>query len=404
MDDDRVRQLSGLLLVRFAAHDVIARELVLAPLQLVIGNRFRFQAIELRDERRRHFLGRVSRLDNRNGIEQIRILDQVGVAECSYSHLLFVHELVVDPRRLAVRQHLRRDVQRIRIRVAVVRDVVRNDHGGQRPRLAERHPFFLRLRRLLGNVARHLAFRLRHAPEVLGGELQRLGGIEVPDEHARCVRRYVVRAIEIPHVVDRRRFEIGHAADRGVFVRMNGERLVVDDFVQPAVRLVVDAHPPLFLHDVALVRERVLIDAQRGHPIGLEPEHERQILRRHRFPEDGLVVGRIGVALAPDGRNHRRVRFRLHVFRPFEHQMLEEVREPGAARLLVLRADVIPKLQMDDRRRMILRKHERQPVGKSRDLVLQFGRTNGRRRGLRDGAHDRDADQDCKRSIKSEHY
>ena len=60
------------------------------------------------------------------------------------------------------------------------------------------------------------------------------------------------------------------------------------------------AHPPLFLHDLALVGERVLVDAQRRHPVGLEPQHQRQVLRRHRLPEHRLVVGRVGVALAAD--------------------------------------------------------------------------------------------------------
>ena len=71
----------------------------------------------------------------------------------------------------------------------------------------------------------------------------------------------------------------------GCLYGCDGERLVVDDFVQPAVRLVLDAHPPLFLDHLALGLERVLVDAQRRHPIGFEPEHQRQILRRRRLPE-----------------------------------------------------------------------------------------------------------------------
>jgi hypothetical protein len=37
-----------------------------------------------------------------------------------------------------------------------------------------------------------------------------------------------------------------------------------------------------------------------------------------------------------------------------EHQMLEEVREAGLARPLVLRADVIPQVDRDDRTRVVL--------------------------------------------------
>ena len=71
---------------------------------------------------------------------------------------------------------------------------------------------------------------------------------------------------------------------------------------------------------------------------------------------------------------HRGVRFGLDVLRALEHQVLEEVREAGAARLLVLRADVIPELQVHDRRRVILRQHHRQAVGQRRDVwYCSFG-------------------------------
>ena len=163
---------------------------------------------------------------------------------------------------------------------------------------------------------------------------------------------------------------------------MHGERLVVDDLVQPAVRLVVDPHPPLFLHHLALVGERVLVDPERRHPVGFEPQHQRQVLRRHRLPEHRLVVGRVGVALAADRRDHRRVRLGLDVLRALEHQVLEEVREAGAARLLVLRADVIPELQVHDRRRVVLGQDHRQAVRQRGHLVLELRRA-GRRRERR---------------------
>ena len=54
----------------------------------------------------------------------------------------------------------------------------------------------------------------------------------------------------------------------------------------------------------------------------------------------------VGVGLSADRRDERGVRFGLDVPRALEHHVLEEVREPGAARLLVLRADVIPELHV----------------------------------------------------------
>ena len=107
-------------------------------------------------------------------------------------------------------------------------------------------------------------------------------------------------------------------------------------------------------------------------PIGFEPQHERQVLRRHRLPEHRRVFGRVGVALAADARDVRRVPFGLDVLRALEHHVLEQVREPGAARLLVLRADVIPDLGVHDRRRVIFEKDDLQPVGQRRHRVVEL--------------------------------
>ena len=130
-------------------------------------DRFGFQPIELRDERVGGLLRRVARLHDGDGVEQIRILDEVGLSERRDRDLLLVDQLLVDARALSVRQHLGGDVQRIRVRMAVRRHVVRDDHGRQRPRLLQRHPLLLRLRRLARDVARHLVLGLRHAAEIL---------------------------------------------------------------------------------------------------------------------------------------------------------------------------------------------------------------------------------------------
>ena len=73
--------------------------------------------------------------------------------------------------------------------------------------------------------------------------------------------------------------------------------------------------------------------------------------------------------------------FGLDVLRALEHHVLEEVREAGAARLLVLRADVIPELQVHDRRRVILGQDHRQAVRQRGDVVLQLRRPDGGRPG-----------------------
>ncbi len=73
---------------------------------------------------------------------------------------------------------------------------------------------------------------MRHAAEVLLHELQRLRAVEVADDGQRRVLGHVVGPVELAHVLDRRRLEIGHAADGRVLVRMRRERVVEDDLVE----------------------------------------------------------------------------------------------------------------------------------------------------------------------------
>ena len=100
----------------------------------MLGDRLGLQPIELGDQRLDGLLRRLPRLHDRDGVEQVRILDQVRAAERVDRELLLVDQLLVDARALAVGQHLRGDVQRVRVRMAVVGDVIRDDDRRQRPR------------------------------------------------------------------------------------------------------------------------------------------------------------------------------------------------------------------------------------------------------------------------------
>ena len=196
--------------------------------------------------------------------------------------------------------------------------------------------------------------------------------------------------MEIADVLERGRLEILHAADRRMFVGMRRERVIEQDLVQPAVRLIVHPQPPLFLDDLALLLERVAIDAKRRHSIRFHPQRERQILRGERLPEDSGIFLRVGVAASAVARDDRCVRLGLHVLRALEHHVFEQVREPGATRLLVPRADVIPDRDVHDRRRVILREDHPQPVRKCRDLVIELRRMD---RGVQ-RRHERGSAQD----------
>ena len=69
------------------------------------------------------------------------------------------------------------------------------------------------------------------------------------------------------------------------------------------------------------------------------------------------------------------------VLRALEHQVLEQVREAGAARPLVLGADVIPDVDRDDRAVVILVDDHVEPVGER--LGVRQGMFMGTANGAR---------------------
>src|SRR2546427_4522908 len=58
----------------------------------------------------------------------------------------------------------------------------------------------------------------------------------------------------------------------------------------------------------------------------------------------------------------------VHVCRSLKHHVLEEVREPGATGTLVARADLVPHIDRDDGRRVVLGVDDAQAVGQ-RELL-----------------------------------
>src|SRR5206468_13134018 len=88
-------------------------------------------------------------------------------------NLLLVDQLPVDPGALPVGEHLRRDVQRVRIRVTIERDVMRDDDGRQRPGFLEPYAPLFGLRRFFRDITRHGPVRLGYPPEIFRDEILR---------------------------------------------------------------------------------------------------------------------------------------------------------------------------------------------------------------------------------------
>jgi hypothetical protein len=57
-------------------------------------------------------------------------------------------------------------------------------------------------------------------------------GVEVADDHQRRILRHVIGLVEVAHVVDRRRVQVGHAADGRVLVGMHVKGVGGNQLVQ----------------------------------------------------------------------------------------------------------------------------------------------------------------------------
>ena len=104
-----------------------------------------------------------------------------------------------------------------------------------------------------------------------------------------------------------------------------------DHFRRPPVRLVVDAQAAFFLHRLALVVDVLLRDRRRPHAIGLEKQHHVELVRRHLLEVDRVILVGLPVVVAAVVLDEAGELAVGDVLRALEHQVLEQVREAGAA-------------------------------------------------------------------------
>ena len=175
----------------------------------------------------------------------------------------------------------------------------------------------------------------------------------------------IVAAEERVHFVELHRLQIRDLADRRPVVRVirRIERRQQRHRREP-IRAVLVILPALVQHDVALVRKLRAGERreQVPHPIGFHPQRELERAGRHHLP----VVGPIGVRRSVERGARALQRLEVPavvVLRSLEHQVLEEMREPGLAGPLVLRADVIPEVHGDDGAVVVLVNQHVQSVG-----------------------------------------
>ena len=184
----------------------------------------------------------------------------------------------------------------------------------------------------------------------------------------------VVLPEEGPDVVEARPAQVGRPADGGPVVRVIGcVQGLEQRHRRQAVRAVLVGLAPLVQHDVALVVELRLRQSrqEKSHPVRFHPERQLEGSGRHQFP----IVRPVGVGRTIErgaGLLQREEEIAVVVLGPLEHQMFEQVGEPGAPRPLVLRADVIPEVHGDNRTAVVFVDQQRQSVGEHMSGESQF--------------------------------
>ena len=224
--------------------------------------------------------------------------------------------------------------------------------------------------------------------EVLLRQLHHLVRRRVAGDDEHGVVRRVVGVEELLHIVEVRRLELGEVAVEVVRVVPVRVRLLRQaEPLEGAVRLVEHVDADLFADHVLLVLQRLRRDLQRPHAVGLEPHRQLERVGRHHLEVVRVIEARRSVQRAAVLVDDADVLELGDVLGALEHQVLEQVREAGAALRLDAEADAVHQLDDDDRRRVVLADDDAQAVrqllvdDRHRERLCGHGRRGRRQQG-----------------------
>ena len=219
--------------------------------------------------------------------------------------------------------------------------------------------------RLGGDGRRGPGIRWRDGSVVALDVLEHGLGLEASCHHDDGVVGRVEGPIKMGGLVLGDGLDVPHATDHRVAVGVPLEGLAVEGLVQGAVDAVVDGAEPLLGDHVPLGPDLLLGQGEVDHAVGLQLDGQRQGARGELVDVGGkVVVGhrvRVGAGLLhapvelPGG---------ARLLCLGEHEVLEQVGQPGLAGVgvLVARADPEPGHVGDARRRLIGDQHHLEPV------------------------------------------
>ena len=148
--------------------------------------------------------------------------------------------------------------------------------------------------------------------------------------------------------------------------------------VEDGQRLAVDHRAALLDHHLPLGRHLRVDQLQVAHAVGFHDHRRLQVLLRQPLEVVGGIVRGHRIVAPAQARHHVRQLAGLELARGLEHQVLEEVGEPGLARDVVGAADAVPHHVRDDGRAAIGHDHHLHAVGEHELARAALGGMTGR--------------------------
>ena len=143
-----------------------------------------------------------------------------------------------------------------------------------------------------------------------------------------------------------------------------------------AVRDIVIPLPALLLHHVALDVQLLLRQGREKvtHAVGLEPQAEGQVIGWQCLEVIRPIKKRRPIQDATDRLHVPEVLVVSNVLRAGKEHVLEQMSKTGAARTLVLRADVVPEVDRYKRGGVVFVENDAEAVGKCVGFELEHWR------------------------------
>jgi hypothetical protein len=283
-------QQHGLAEIRILFKNVGRFDLIFRALQFEFARRLGLDPLNLFEHRVFNRFNLLAWFHHGIKIEQSRVgLHQAIVGADCQGGLLLVHEALIEPGALAVRQNRFKYVQGIGVVARIVGDTVaHHDERHLRFSLEEKSAFAVLRGFRHGQGFGGRTFRDRF--EELGNSRKERVRFDVADHDQGGVVRRIVGVVVTLEIVEVHRVEVREPSDDRPVVRVTHEGLCEEGFHQRALRIIFVAQPAFFFHHFPFGLEFVRIENQPLHAVGLEFECERHAIGSQVFKVGGEVL------------------------------------------------------------------------------------------------------------------